>query len=72
MVGQESGSGSHRQSRLPEQEESRIFRIVLLQTPNLQLISSETPMYRAFAGSWRLSEPPTGLAPFIHRGLRDF
>ena len=24
------------------------------ETPNLQLFSSETPMYRAFAGSWRL------------------
>ena len=38
MFTQESGSG----------------RTVFLQTPNLQLFSSETPMYRAFAGSWRL------------------
>ena len=77
-------------------QESGLLRTVFLQTPNLQLISSETPVYRAFQGSWRLlqpltdlsltsntvgggldvsgrlSEPPTGLAPFIYRGLRDF
>ena len=43
-------------------QESGSLRIVFLQTPNLQLISSETPMYREFAGSWRLLQPPTKLS----------
>ncbi|SFO77762.1 hypothetical protein SAMN04487852_10768 [Prevotella sp. tf2-5] len=31
-------------------------------TSNLQLFSSEMPMYRAFGGSWRLLQPPTNLS----------
>ena len=43
-------------------QESGLFRTFFLQTPNLQLFSSETPMYRAFAGSWRLLQPLTDLS----------
>ena len=39
-----------------------IEMLPFIKTPNLQLFSSETPMYRAFAGSWRLEQPPTKLS----------